>query len=124
MRCKLVLRRTATSRSTTENVLGVLSLIFWTLTIVVSLKYVLLVLRADNHGEGGMIALLALATRAVRDRRALRRTLLRGGPVRRRCFYGDGVITPAISVLGAVEGLGVVDAGAARTASCRSRWRS
>ena len=61
---------------TPANVLGVLSLIFWTITVIVSLKYVLLILRADNHGEGGLIAMLALATKAVADRPALRRTLL------------------------------------------------
>ncbi len=89
------------------NVLGVLSLIFWTITVVVSLKYVLLILRADNHGEGGLIAMLALATTAVRDRPPLRRRLLVLGMFGTAIFYGDGVITPAISVLSAVEGLEV-----------------
>ena len=56
-----------------DNILGVLSLIFWTMTIIVSVKYVLLILRADNNGEGGLIAMLALATTAVKDRPALRR---------------------------------------------------
>ncbi len=89
------------------NVLGVLSLIFWTITVIVSLKYVLLILRADNHGEGGLIAMLALATSAVSDRPALRRLLMIVGMFGTAIFYGDGVITPAISVLSAVEGLEV-----------------
>jgi KUP system potassium uptake protein len=92
---------------TPANILGVLSLVFWTLTIVISLKYVLLILRADNHGEGGLIAMLALATTAVRDRPQLRRTLMTVGLFGTAVFYGDGVITPAISVLSAVEGLEV-----------------
>ncbi|MBI3156941.1 MAG: potassium transporter Kup [Burkholderiales bacterium] len=89
------------------NVLGVLSLIFWTITVIVSLKYVLLVLRADNDGEGGLIAMLALATSAVADRPRLRAALLTVGMFGTAVFYGDGVITPAISVLSAVEGLEV-----------------
>ena len=93
---------------TRDNVLGVLSLVFWTMTIIVSLKYVLLVLRADNHGEGGLIAMLALATTAVRDRPPLRRALMIVGLFGTAVFYGDGVITPAITVLGAVEGLSVI----------------
>jgi KUP system potassium uptake protein len=93
---------------TAGNVLGVLSLIFWTMTIIVSIKYVLLVLRADNHGEGGLIAMLALATTAVRRRPPLRRTLMVVGLFGTAIFYGDGVITPAITVLGAVEGLRVI----------------
>jgi KUP system potassium uptake protein len=93
--------------TTAANVLGVLSLIFWTMTIVVSLKYVLLILRADNNGEGGLIAMLALATTAVREKPALRRVLMTVGLFGTAVFYGDGVITPAISVLSAVEGLEV-----------------
>ena len=93
--------------TTRDNILGVLSLVFWTLTIVISLKYVLLILRADNNGEGGLIAMLALATNAVRDRPALRRSLMTVGLFGTAVFYGDGVITPAISVLSAVEGLEV-----------------
>ncbi len=98
---------------TPANVLGVLSLIFWTITVIVSLKYVLLILRADNHGEGGLIAMLALATQAVADRPALRRVLLAVGMFGTAVFYGDGVITPAISVLSAVEGLEVAVANPA-----------
>jgi len=93
---------------THANVYGVLSIVFWTLTVVVSLKYVTLVLRADNHGEGGLIAMLALASQAVKDRPALRNVLLTIGIFGTSLFYGDGVITPAISVLSAVEGLEVV----------------
>jgi KUP system potassium uptake protein len=92
---------------TRENVLGVLSLIFWTITVIVSLKYVLLILRADNNGEGGLIAMLALATTAVKDRPPLRRALMVVGLFGTAVFYGDGVITPAISVLSAIEGLRV-----------------
>ena len=91
-----------------DNILGVLSLIFWTMTIIVSVKYVLLVLRADNNGEGGLIAMLALATSAVRDKPRLRRALMTVGLFGTAIFYGDGVITPAITVLGAMEGLGVI----------------
>jgi KUP system potassium uptake protein len=93
--------------ATPDNILGVLSLIFWTMTIIVSLKYVLLILRADNNGEGGLIAMLALATTAVKDKPALRRVLMIVGLFGTAIFYGDGVITPAISVLSAVEGLEV-----------------
>jgi KUP system potassium uptake protein len=89
-----------------EHVLGVLSLIFWALIIVVAIKYVLLIMRADNQGEGGILALLALALEAARGERS--RTLLvllaLGGAA---LFYGDSMITPAISVLSAVEGLGI-----------------
>ena len=93
--------------ATPDNILGVLSLVFWTITVIISLKYVLLILRADNHGEGGLIAMLALATMAVRDKPALRRALMTVGLFGTAVFYGDGVITPAISVLSAVEGLEV-----------------
>ncbi len=93
--------------TTPANILGVLSLIFWTLTVIISLKYVLLILRADNNGEGGLIAMLALATHAVRGKPRLRRTLMTVGLFGTAVFYGDGVITPAISVLSAVEGLEV-----------------
>ena len=93
---------------THANVLGVLSIFFWTLTIIISLKYVTLVLRADNNGEGGLVAMLALASTSVKDRPQLRRVLLLVGIFGTCLFYGDGVITPAISVLSAVEGLEVV----------------
>ncbi|MFN4359548.1 MAG: potassium transporter Kup [Hylemonella sp.] len=93
---------------TPDNVYGILSLFFWTLTVIVSLKYVTLILRADNNGEGGLVAMLALASQSVKDKPALRRTLLLIGIFGTCLFYGDGVITPAISVLSAVEGLEVV----------------
>ncbi len=93
---------------THDNVYGVLSIVFWTLTVIVSFKYVTLVLRADNAGEGGLIAMLALASQAVRDRPVLRERMLVIGIFGTALFYGDGVITPAISVLSAVEGLEVV----------------
>jgi len=93
---------------TRDNVFGILSIFFWTLTVIVSIKYVVLVLRADNHGEGGLVAMLALASQSVKDRPELRRVLLLVGIFGTCLFYGDGVITPAISVLGAVEGLEVI----------------
>ncbi|CAN7669375.1 potassium transporter Kup [Variovorax sp. LjRoot290] len=93
---------------TVENVYGILSMFFWTLTVIVSLKYVVLVLRADNEGEGGLVAMLALASQAVVDKPRLRHVLLMVGIFGTSLFYGDGVITPAISVLSAVEGLEVV----------------
>ena len=87
-----------------ENILGVLSLIVWTLVIVVTLKYLVYVLRADNQGEGGILALMALATRTPRRRQWLLVGLgLFGGAL----LFGDGMITPAISVLSAIEGLQV-----------------
>lgn len=90
-----------------QNIVGIVSLIFWSLTIVVSLKYVTLILRANNHGEGGIMALLALAASSVASKPRLRHTLLAVGVMGAALFYGDGVITPAISVLSAVEGLEV-----------------
>ncbi len=93
---------------TPQNVYGILSMFFWTLTAIVSFKYVTLVLRADNNGEGGLIAMLALASQAVKDKPQLRRMLLAIGIFGTALFYGDGVITPAISVLSAMEGLELV----------------
>ena len=93
---------------TPSNIFGISSIFFWTLTVIVSIKYVMLVLRADNHGEGGTAALLALASNAVKDRPVLRKRLLLIGMFGAALFYGDGIITPAISVLSAVEGLEVV----------------
>ncbi len=92
---------------TPENIVGILSLVFWTITIIVSFKYVVLILRADNNGEGGLIAMLALASQAVKHRPVLRTRLLLLGIFGTAIFFGDGVITPAISVLSAVEGLEV-----------------
>jgi KUP system potassium uptake protein len=88
-----------------QAVLGVLSLILWALIIVVTLKYVLILLRADNHGEGGTLALMALAQRAV-SRGAAAIVLL--GIISGALFYGDAVITPALSVLSAIEGIKLV----------------
>ncbi|KVQ09682.1 potassium transporter Kup [Burkholderia ubonensis] len=90
------------------NLVGIVSLIFWSLMVVVSLKYVALILRANNHGEGGIMALLALAASSVASRPRLRRALLVVGVMGASLFFGDSVITPAISVLSAVEGLEVV----------------
>ena len=92
----------------THNLIGAVSVIFWALMLVVTLKYVTLILRADNRGEGGGLALTALAANAVRSRPALRRALLLLGVFGATLFYGDSVITPAISVLGAMEGLQLV----------------
>jgi KUP system potassium uptake protein len=89
------------------NLVGAVSCIFWALMLVVTLKYVILILRADNRGEGGGLALTALATHAVAGRPMLKRTLLLLGVFGATLFYGDSVITPAISVLGAMEGLEV-----------------
>jgi len=93
---------------TPEHVYGVLSLVVWTVTVIVSLKYVTLVLRADNRGEGGLVAMLALAAQAVEGHPRLRKVLMAIGIFGTCLFYGDGVITPAISVLSAVEGLAVL----------------
>jgi KUP system potassium uptake protein len=90
-----------------ETILGGLSAIFWALMIVVSLKYVILIMRADNKGEGGIMALLALASAAVKDRPQWRATILLLGVFGAALFYGDAVLTPAISVLSAIEGLEV-----------------
>jgi len=92
---------------THDHVLGVLSLIVWALIIVVSVKYLVFVLRADNHGEGGILALTALATPIKPTGKSERGWLIALGIFGAALLYGDGVITPSISVLGAVEGLGV-----------------
>jgi KUP system potassium uptake protein len=90
------------------NVLGVLSLIFWVLTLVVAVKYVSLILRADNEGEGGAMVLLSLALRAVATP-ARRRILSLLGILGVALFFGDSIITPAVSVLGAMEGLSEIN---------------
>ncbi len=90
-----------------QNILGGLSAIFWSLMIVVSLKYVTLILRASNRGEGGIMALLALATSSVGERPKVVAVLTLVGIAGASLFYGDAVLTPAISVLSAVEGLEV-----------------
>src|SRR4051812_31496454 len=91
---------------TEQNVLGVLSLFFWSLVIVVTVKYVLFVMRASNDGEGGVMALMALALRGASGR--TRSIVIGAGLVGVALFYGDGVITPAISVLSSIEGTQVV----------------
>ena len=91
-----------------HHLIGAVSVIFWALMLVVTLKYVILILRADNRGEGGGLALTALAAHAVRSRPVLRNALLLLGVFGATLFYGDSVITPAISVLGAMEGLQLV----------------
>ena len=88
-----------------DGVLGILALIFWSLIWVVSIKYMLFVLRADNQGEGGIMALTALARRAAGERAKLRSFLVVCGLCGAALFYGDSMITPAISVLSAIEGL-------------------
>ena len=93
---------------TPDNVLGILSVIFWSLMVVVSLKYVAFIMRANNKGEGGIMALMSLALRPLAPDSKLRNTLLLLGLFGAALFYGDGIITPAISVLSAVEGLEVV----------------
>ncbi|WP_246561238.1 potassium transporter Kup [Geobacter grbiciae] len=95
---------------TPDNVLGVLSLIFWALMITISIKYLLFVMSADNHGEGGILALLALLA-PWRDRSRKSRVLLFIGLFGAALLYGDGAITPAISVLSAVEGLEIAAPG-------------
>ena len=92
---------------THANVYGVLSLLTWALIVVVTVKYVSVIMRADNRGEGGILALTALALRAAARRSKLRWWILAAGLLGASLFYGDGVITPAISVLSAVEGLKV-----------------
>ena len=86
-----------------EAILGILSLIVWALILVVSVKYVIILLRADNNGEGGTLALMALARNAVRGRGVL--WIITLGMISAALFYGDAMITPALSVLSAVEGL-------------------
>jgi KUP system potassium uptake protein len=100
--------------ATRQNVLGILSLIFWSLNFVVSFKYLLFIMRADNRGEGGIMALLALL-HPRREGVHSRRLLIGLGLFGAALLYGDGVITPAISVLSAVEGIGVATPALGRT---------
>jgi KUP system potassium uptake protein len=93
--------------ATPVNVLGVLSLVFWALVLVISVKYVAFVMRADNRGEGGTLALMALVPGHYRGP-VVRSVLIALGLVGTSLLYGDGMITPAITVLGAVEGLDIV----------------
>ena len=91
-----------------DNILGILSLIFWVLILVVSVKYVSFILRADNKGEGGIMALMALALRNQPEVSRSRRLILALGLFGAALFYGESLVTPAISVLSAVEGLEVI----------------
>ena len=90
------------------NILGVLSVMFWTIMLLVSLKYVVIIMRADNHGEGGSLSLLALVNELTAQRPKIKWFVTTLGVFAAALFYGDSMITPAISVLSAVEGLGVV----------------
>jgi KUP system potassium uptake protein len=92
---------------TRDNVLGVLSLIFYALTFIISIKYLIFVMRADNKGEGGILALMALVSQQPGAKRRSRALLIPLGLFGAALLYGDGMITPAISVLGAVEGLAI-----------------
>ncbi|MGN6807108.1 MAG: potassium transporter Kup [Trinickia sp.] len=92
---------------TDASILGVISLLFWAIVVVVSIKYVLFVMRADNNGEGGVLALMALSLRPFTSKGRTSSTLLMLGIFGACMFYGDAVITPAISVMSAVEGLEV-----------------
>ncbi|CAM3612154.1 KUP system potassium uptake protein [Polynucleobacter brandtiae] len=92
----------------TDAVYGVISMVFWAFAIVVSLKYVLFVMRANNHGEGGILALMALALRTTPANSKRSLLIIMAGVFGACMFYGDAIITPAISVLSAVEGLGVI----------------
>ena len=96
---------------TAETLMAVLSLIFWSVTIIVSLKYVLIMLRFDHRGEGGVLALLSLTLRKVEGRRRLATVVSMLGVFAAALFFGDAMITPAISVLAAVEGISVVAPG-------------
>jgi KUP system potassium uptake protein len=96
-------------RPTESGVYGVISLVFWAITLIVSIKYVTLIMRADNEGEGGIMALIALIREKGLQRRFAQVTLVALGIFGASLFYGDGMITPAISVLSAVEGIEVVE---------------
>jgi KUP system potassium uptake protein len=93
---------------TPDNVIGILSLLFWSLMMVVTLKYITFMMRADNKGEGGIMALMALALRNSEDHPQRRQIVIVLGLFGAALFYGDGVITPAISVLSAIEGLEII----------------
>ncbi|NUF83033.1 potassium transporter Kup [Acinetobacter seifertii] len=90
-----------------ENVLGILSIIFWCLMLIISIKYVAIVMRADNNGEGGIMALLALNLRKAKIADNKKIYMIAIGFIGASLFFGDGIITPAISVLSAVEGLSI-----------------
>jgi KUP system potassium uptake protein len=94
--------------ATPENITGILSLVFWSILIVISLKYVVFIMRADNRGEGGIMALMSLVGHKAKISPITRSGLMVLGLIGASLFYGDGVITPAISVLSAVEGLEIL----------------
>ncbi|MFZ5782745.1 MAG: potassium transporter Kup [Pseudomonadota bacterium] len=95
---------------TPEHVLGVLSTLFWAVTLTVTIKYVTLIMRADNKGEGGVLALATLSTHALNGKsRQIRRAIIILAVVGLALFYGDAMITPAISVMSAVEGLSAIE---------------
>src|SRR5256885_4108948 len=94
-------------KATEADVYGVISLVFWSITIIVSVKYLTFIMRADNDGEGGIMALIALIQQVRLTSRAAKVALVLLGVFGASLFYGDGMITPAISVLSAVEGLEV-----------------
>jgi len=98
---------------TPDNILGVLSLMSWSLLIIVSVKYLIFIMRADNHGEGGIMALTTLLRQDASRRRQARWLLVAAGLFAAALLYGDGMITPAISVLSAVEGLRIITPGSA-----------
>src|SRR6516165_12656648 len=102
MRESLLAAGGADAAASHEVVLGILSLIVWALILIVTVKYVLILLRTDNHGEGGTLALMALAQRALGRGAGI---VFLFGVMSASLFYGDAVITPAISVLSAIEGL-------------------
>ncbi|HET7444445.1 MAG TPA: potassium transporter Kup [Solirubrobacterales bacterium] len=96
-------------KATEADVYGVISLVFWTITLIVSIEFVVFIMRADNDGEGGIMALIALVMGAPLKRARLKYLLIAIGMLGVALFYGDGIITPAISVLSAVEGVKVVE---------------
>src|SRR6478672_4437185 len=94
-------------KPTEGDVFGVISLVFWSITLIVSIEFVLLIMRADNDGEGGILALIALVEGCALRRAGVKAVLIALGMFGVALFYGDGIITPAISVLSAVEGVKV-----------------
>ncbi|MSX12347.1 MAG: potassium transporter Kup, partial [Actinobacteria bacterium] len=99
-------------KATESDVFGVISLVFWTITIVVTIEFVIFIMRADNDGEGGIMALIALVQTAVIKRPWVKPALIAAGLFGVALFFGDGMITPAISVMSAVSGLTVINPSA------------
>ncbi len=96
-------------KPTPDNVFGIVSMVFWAVTLIVCVKYITLALRADNEGEGGILALVALLRNKLSDRKKLMAAVTVGGILGASLFYGDSVITPAISVMSAIEGISVIN---------------